>query len=118
MIAAPGRPRGVEAYRAVLRQYGRDALDAEFGGFLDDNIHTLSARNALDKVQPQFGLTACIFRVNETAIHDQFDVFPGKDLELGGVFAVTAVEHADSIAGPKPEYTTEVLSLVTVESNN
>jgi hypothetical protein len=46
----------VEPDDAVIGEHGRDPFDAEFRGFLHDEVHALAARDALHQVYSQPGL--------------------------------------------------------------
>ena len=100
-----------ELDHAVFGEHGRNALDAEFGRLLHDEVHALATRDALHQVDFQGGLGPRIDIIADIEVNAVFAELRYRGVPLGTL----AVEQRDGIANPAAQNLAEVARAFAVE---
>ena len=93
MVAAFRGTRRVELDHTVFGKHGRDSFDAEFGRFLHDEVHSLTARNSLYEVDFQRRLgfdLECRFNLDYRVVLTQSETMRATNSPLSPLKTVSA----------------------------
>lgn len=113
MIAALLSPLSVQFNDAVFGKHRGDALDAEFGRFLHDEVHALAAGNRLDQVNLQRRLGASLDALTQR----QADTVPADARYGCWPFGTFSIEYDEPVANVHAQHRAEVSCTIPVEFN-